>query len=120
MAAAAIIGGVLTVNMAVSSAQDNARRVPHLADGAVLHADQPFLAMVGDQKHGTNIEAPMSTIKQGVREVMGERTTNTAPAATGFLRADVQLDGKVFARVIAPYTIDETVRKGPSLVKGRA
>ena len=120
MAAAAILGGVLAVNAVVASSQREAQRVPHLADGAVLHADQPFLAMVGDQKHGTNIEAPMSTIKQGVREVMGEGTINTATPATGFLRADVQLDGKVIARVMAPYTRDETVRRGPSLVKGRA
>ena len=29
------------------------------------------MAMLGDQKHGTNIEAPLDTIKQAVREVMG-------------------------------------------------
>ena len=27
--------------------------------------------MLGDQRHGTNIEAPLDTIKQAVREVLG-------------------------------------------------
>lgn len=38
--------------------------VPQLAKGAVLPANQPFLAVVGDQKRGTNIEAPAELIKQ--------------------------------------------------------
>lgn len=44
--------------------------VPALAKGAVLPANKPFLAMVGDQKHGTNVEAPLDTIKQAVAEVL--------------------------------------------------
>lgn len=47
-------------------------RIPLLAQGAVLPANRPFLAVVGDQKNGTNIEAPLSTIKQAVAEVLQE------------------------------------------------
>lgn len=36
--------------------------IPLLAKGAVLPPNKPFLALVGDQKHGTNIEAPLQTI----------------------------------------------------------
>jgi hypothetical protein len=43
-----------------------APQIPYLAKGAVLPANQPFLAMVGDQKHGTNIEAPLATIQEAV------------------------------------------------------
>jgi len=46
--------------------------IPLLARGAVLPANKPFLAMVGDQKHGTNVEAPLSTIQQAVAQVMAE------------------------------------------------
>lgn len=46
--------------------------VPGLAEGRVLPANQPFLAMVGDQKHGTNVEAPLSVIQEAVAEVMGD------------------------------------------------
>ena len=45
-------------------------KIPYLAQGAVLPANKPFLAMVGDQKHGTNIEAPLSTIQEAVAIVM--------------------------------------------------
>ena len=45
-------------------------KVPYLAKGAVLKPNKPFMAMVGDQKHGTNIEAPLETIKQALREVI--------------------------------------------------
>ena len=46
-------------------------QIPYLAKGAVLPANKPFLAMVGDQRHGTNIEAPLSTIQEAVAEVLG-------------------------------------------------
>lgn len=45
----------------------NLPQIPYLAQGAVLPPNQPFLAMVGDQPHGTNIEAPLSTIQEAVR-----------------------------------------------------
>lgn len=44
--------------------------LPRLAKGAVLPANKPFLAVVGDQTHGTNIEAPLSTIQEAVALVM--------------------------------------------------
>ena len=45
--------------------------VPHLASGAVIPPNAPYLAVVGDQKSGTNVETPLDTIKQAVAEVMG-------------------------------------------------
>ena len=45
--------------------------IPRLATGAVIPPNAPFVAMLGDQKHGKNIEAPLDTIKQAVREVVG-------------------------------------------------
>lgn len=36
--------------------------IPKLAQGAVLPANKPFMAMVGDQKNGTNIETPLDTM----------------------------------------------------------
>lgn len=46
-------------------------KIPYLASGAVIPPNAPFMAVLGDQKHGTNIEAPLDTIKQAVREVVG-------------------------------------------------
>ena len=47
-----------------------APQIPYLAQGAVIPANRKFLAVLGDQSHGTNVEAPLDTIKQAVAEVM--------------------------------------------------
>ena len=47
-----------------------APQIPYLAQGAVIPANREFLAVLGDQSHGTNVEAPLDTIKQAVGEVM--------------------------------------------------
>ncbi len=51
-----------------------APQIPYLAQGAVLPANRPFLAMVGDQRHGTNVEAPLATIQEAVATVMEDQT----------------------------------------------
>lgn len=45
--------------------------IPRLAQGAVIPPNKEFMAVLGDQSHGTNVEAPLDTIKQAVAEVMG-------------------------------------------------
>ena len=45
--------------------------IPKLATGAVIPPNAPFLAMLGDQTRGTNIEAPADLIRQIVREETG-------------------------------------------------
>lgn len=44
--------------------------IPRLAQGAVIPPNREFMAVLGDQSHGTNIEAPLDTIKQAVAEVI--------------------------------------------------
>lgn len=50
------------------------KKIPLLASGAVIPPNAPFTAVLGDQKHGTNVEAPLETIKQALREVLGSGT----------------------------------------------
>lgn len=45
-------------------------KIPLLAKGAVIPPNAPFAAILGDQRHGTNIEAPLSTIQEAVALVM--------------------------------------------------
>lgn len=88
IAAAAIAGGLALLGLTFaftknsSSGEDflngfasidfsKGYNLPKLATGAVLPANQPFAAIVGDQKHGTNIEAPLDTIVQAVRVALG-------------------------------------------------
>lgn len=42
--------------------------IPRLAQGAVIPPNREFMAVLGDQKSGTNIEAPADLIRQIVRE----------------------------------------------------
>ncbi len=42
--------------------------IPRLAQGAVIPPNRKFMAVLGDQKQGTNIEAPADLIRQIVRE----------------------------------------------------
>ncbi len=44
-------------------------KVPYLAKGAVIPPRSPFLAMLGDQSSGKNIEASLSTIQDAVAKV---------------------------------------------------
>lgn len=46
--------------------------LPRLAKGGVIPPNNEFMAILGDQKHGTNIEAPLDTIKQAVAEELAE------------------------------------------------
>lgn len=44
--------------------------IPKLAQGAVIPPNSEFLAVLGDQKRGTNIEAPLDTITQAVLQAL--------------------------------------------------
>ena len=59
----------------------SAPQIPYLAQGAVLPPNKPFMAVVGDQKHGTNIEAPLATIQEAVSAVMSD---NVSAMMSGF------------------------------------
>lgn len=47
-------------------------KVPALAQGAVIPANKKFLAVLGDQTSGTNVEAPLSTIQQAAIQAFAE------------------------------------------------
>ena len=46
--------------------------LPRLAQGAVIPPNREFMAVLGDQKSGTNIEAPLETIVAAFRQAIGE------------------------------------------------
>ena len=52
-------------------------QVPMLATGAVFRGGNPYMAIVNDQPRGqTNIEAPLKTIKQALREELEKFSAN--------------------------------------------
>lgn len=70
--------------------------IPYLAKGAVLPANRPFMAVVGDQRHGTNIEAPLATIQEAVSLVMEDQI---AAIAAGF-EASVGVQREILEAVL--------------------
>ena len=80
--------------------------IPRLAQGAVIPPNKEFMAILGDQKQGTNIEAPLDTIVDAFREAMGTlQIENTGTAV-------MQVDGQTFARLMTPYVVSELGRRG--------
>ena len=77
----------------------NIPEIPLLAQGAVIPPNREFLAVLGDQSHGTNIEAPLETIKQAVAEVNGGLSNDLLREQNELLReilgqCGVYLDGR--------------------------
>lgn len=66
--------------------------IPKLARGAVIPANREFLAVLGDQKSGRNLEAPESLIRQIVREESG--------ADSGPVYITLQLGHQKFAQAV--------------------
>ena len=55
----------------------DAPRIPYLASGAVIPPNREFMAVLGDQKSGTNIEAPENLIRKLLREELAKQQTGS-------------------------------------------
>lgn len=82
-------------------------KTPALAQGAVIPPNNPYLAVVGDQKSGTNIETPLSTMVDAFKQALSE---------VGFGNAVMQVDGTTFARLVYKYNASESTRVGVNLL----
>ena len=51
--------------------------IPRLAQGAVIPPNKEFLAVLGDQKKGTNIETPLSTMVDAFNMALNSRGSET-------------------------------------------
>ena len=51
--------------------------IPRLAQGAVIPPNREFLAVLGDQKQGTNIETPLATMVEAFQMALNERGNDT-------------------------------------------
>lgn len=74
--------------------------IPRLAKGAVIPANKEFLAVLGDQKSGTNIEAPAKLIKQMAKEAileLGVQGQSNAQTVIPTINVPVYLNGRQIA-----------------------
>lgn len=67
--------------------------LPRLAQGAVIPPNREFMAVLGDQKSGTNIETPLATMVQAFRQALSEGGYSGGSEAT--LVLDRETLGKV-------------------------
>lgn len=88
-----------------------APQIPYLAQGAVIPANHEFLAVLGDQTNGTNVEAPLETIQEALAEVL---------AAQGGQDITIRFAGDLaqLVRLLNPYIDKENNRRGARLVSG--
>ncbi len=79
--------------------------IPGLAEGAVIPPNREFLAVLGDQTRGTNIEAPLDTIVAAFRRVMAEQ-------GNGRQTIVLELDRRELGRAVADVSRLESQRVG--------
>lgn len=114
-------GGVPPVPLLAQGAVVHFPPIPKLAQGAVLPANRPFLAVVGDQKHGTNVEAPLGVIQEAVAlELTNLVQSNLAghEATVAVLRQileavlGIEIGDEVIGRAVGRYNAAMAVMRG--------
>lgn len=83
--------------------------LPRLATGAVIPPNREFMAVLGDQKSGTNIEAPLETMVQAFRQALSDG------GYSGNNEAVLVLDKEVLGKVVYKLNKAEGNRIGVNL-----
>lgn len=87
--------------------------LPRLAEGAVIPPNREFMAVLGDQKSGTNIETPLETMVQAFKQAMNESGGRSQTII-------LQLNGREFARAVYKANNEEMQRVGVRLAGVKA
>lgn len=90
--------------------------IPKLAQGAVIPPNSEFLAVLGDQKRGTNIEAPLDTITQAVLQALvsyGGAGGNQKISVT----IPLTLNGRTITQIVIDDINDYIKRNGRSPIR---
>ncbi|MCI9081437.1 MAG: hypothetical protein HFI70_03780 [Lachnospiraceae bacterium] len=86
-------------------------QIPALATGAVIPPNREFLAVLGDQKRGTNIESPLSTIEEAVQNVLN-KNGGAGGAREITVKVPVEIDGRVLFELIKKFDLEQFNRTG--------
>ena len=98
-----------------------APQIPYLAQGAVIPPNREFMAVLGDQSHGTNVEAPLATIQQAVAAVMQDNLDGELAALEGIrgtlldiLQAvyGIDLSSNAVGRAVDRYQVRQAIITG--------
>jgi len=80
-------------------------QIPQLASGAVIPPNRKFIAALGDQKNGTNLETPEDLLRQIVREESGGDYTSMLEDLLSAIKSGFTLngDGAPLAKFVSKY-----------------
>ena len=92
----------------VSLPSVSAPQIPRLAKGAVLPPNAEFLAVLGDQKNGRNLETPEKLLRQ----IMREETAQSTGRFEANQPVELALDGNVFYRTMLKIKAERGVSIG--------
>lgn len=111
-------GGAVDFNSVYST-----RSIPYLASGAVIPPNAPFTAVLGDQRNGTNLEAPEGLIRSIFREELADMiggmsagfdATVAELQATRAAIEDIQIGDTTIGRAAARYDRRQNLIRGGS------
>lgn len=105
------VPGIGGADWSLSLPTVSAIRIPKLATGAVIPPNAPFLALLGDQRSGTNIEMPEKHIRDIIQQEMNNITANISIEFKGSLAE--------LARQLRPEIVKENVRIGSTLIANK-
>ena len=88
--------------------------IPGFATGGVVPPNNPFLAVLGDNKQEPEVVAPYSTIKQAAGEALAEQGGSRM-----IVWGDVYLNGTKAGRVLYSCIEEERTRLGMNLTGGK-
>lgn len=91
------VPGIGGKSFGINISHVNELKIPRLAQGAVIPPNREFMAVLGDQKSGTNIETPLATMVQAFKQALAESGYGGSNEAVLVLDKDVL--GKVVYRL---------------------
>ena len=115
----AIRGG--STGSAITPYRSATAPIPYLASGAVIPPNAPFAAVLGDQRNGTNLEAPEGLIRDIFREEMSDLLGSNLAGfesvvaelqATRAAIEDIQIGDTTIGRAAARYDRRQNLIRG--------
>lgn len=96
--------------------------IPALAKGAVIPPNRKFLAVLGDQRNGNNLEGPEDMFRNIVRQEMGNNSQmiSLLQAILSAVKEGktIEVDRQTFGRVVHKANSEESRRVGVSFAGG--
>ena len=100
------IGGT-TIGVNIPEVKFGRVSFPRLAKGAVIPPNKEFLAVLGDQKQGINIESPLQTIVDAFNIALDGRSGGNSEAV-------LEIDGEQFGKIVYRLNKQQSRRVGVS------